>query len=119
MILQNRQNVYRTLIRIIYTTGEWSGFKWFKNVANFDVNSINKKSLVSYILEVDIEYPIKLHELHNDYPLTPEKLSIPYDILSDYCKKLSDTHGIKVCNVKKLIPNLGDKTNYSVHYSNL
>ena len=40
-----------------------------------------------YILKVDLEYPDELHALHNDYPLVPEKLVIPYNILSDYCKK--------------------------------
>ena len=27
--------------------------------------------------------------MHNDYPLAPEKISIPYEILSDYCKKVA------------------------------
>ena len=57
--------------------------------------------------------------MHNDYPLAPEKLAIPYNMLSDYCKKIADEYGIKVGNVKKLIPNLGNKTNYVVHYRNL
>ena len=34
-------------------------------------------------------------------------------------KKIADKYGIKVGNVKKLIPNLGDKTDYVVHYKNL
>ena len=38
---------------------------------------------------------------------------------SDYCKKIVDKYEIKVSDVKKLIPNLGDKTNYVVHYRNL
>ena len=46
-----------------------------------------KKSSAGYILEVDLEYPDELHALHNDHPLAPEKLTIPYDMLSDYCKK--------------------------------
>ena len=66
----------------------YSGFKWLKNVDNFDVNSIKEKRLIGYILEVDLEYPNELHELHNDYPLAPEKLAIPYEMSSDYCKKL-------------------------------
>ena len=57
--------------------------------------------------------------MHNDYPLAPEKLAIPYDMLSDYCKKVSDNYGIKVGYVKKLVPNLGDKTNYIVRYKYL
>ena len=51
------------------------------------------------ILEVDLEYPKELHDLHNDYPLAPERL--------------------KVNKVEKLIPNLNDKKKYIVHYENL
>ena len=40
-------------------------------------------------------------------------------MLSKYCKKNGDKHEIKVGDVKKLIPNLGNKTNYVVHYRNL
>ena len=57
--------------------------------------------------------------LHNDYPLAPEKLAIPYDMLPDYCKKIADDYVIKVGDVKKLIPNLGEKTNYVLHYRNV
>ena len=94
-------------------------FKWLKNVDGFDVNSISEKSLIGYILEVDLEYPDELHALHNDYPLAPEKLAISYDMLSDYCKKIADEYEIKVGDVKKLIPNLGNKTKYVLHYKNL
>ena len=65
----------------------YGGFKWLKNVDNFDVNSISKNSLIGNILEVDLEYPEEWQKLHNDYSLAPEKLAIPYD-MSDYCKKL-------------------------------
>ena len=81
--------------------------------------SVSENSPIGYILEVDLEYPEKLHKSHNDYPLASEKLSIPYDMLPDYCKKLADKYGIKVGDVKKLIPNLGGKTNNVVHYKNL
>ena len=93
----------------------YGGFKWLKIVAGFDVNSISKKSLIGYILEVDLE----IHVLHNNYPLAPKKLGITYDMLSDYCKKIADEYGIKVGDVMKLIPNLGNKTNYVLHYRNL
>ena len=53
----------------------------------------------SCILEVDLEYPKSLHDWHNDYPLAPER--------------------IKVNKAKKLIPNLGDKEKYVLHYENL
>ena len=91
-----------------------SGFECLKNVDGFDVNSISEKSEIGYFLEVDLEYLDELHVLHNDYPLAPEKLAIPYDMLSDYCKKIADKYGIKVDDVMKLILNLGNKTNYVV-----
>ena len=65
-------------------------FEWLENIHEFDINSINEKSDTGYILEVDIEYPDELHELHNDYPLAPEKLAVSSDMLSKYCKKIAD-----------------------------
>ena len=96
-----------------------SRFIWLKNVDNFDVNSIGEERSIGYILEVDLKYPDKLHVLHNDYPLAPEKIGIPYDILSDSYKTIADEYEIKVGEVGKLIPNLGDKTNYVLHYRNI
>ena len=58
------------------------------NVDGFNVNSISDKSPMGYFLEIDLEYPDELHELHNDYPLAPKKLAVSYDMLSEYCKKL-------------------------------
>ena len=77
-------------------------------MARFDVNSTSENSPIGYILEVDPGYPNKLHVLHNGYPLAPEKIAIPYDTLSDYCKKIADEYEIKVGDVKILILNLGD-----------
>ena len=51
------------------------------------------------ILEVDLKYPEKLHDLHNDYPLAPER--------------------VKVNDVEKLIPNLNDKKKYVIHHETL
>ena len=51
------------------------------------------------ILEVDLEYPIELHDLHNEYPLAPEKLMIG--------------------KVEKLVSNLQNKTNYVIHHTTL
>ena len=39
--------------------------------------------------------------------------------MSDYCKKVADEYEIKVGDVKKSTPNLGNKTNYVLHYRNL
>ena len=69
-------------------------------------------SSIGYFLEVDIKYP---DELHNDYPIAPEKLGVSSDMLSKSCKKVADKYEIKVDDVEKLIPNLGNKTLYVVH----
>ena len=76
-----------------------------KNVDNFDANLISEKKPIGYILKVDLEYQDELEILHNDYPLAPEKLSIPCDMLSDYCKKIPDEYRTKVGDVKKINPN--------------
>ena len=97
----------------------YKGFKWLKSIDKFDIMSISEKSSIGYFLEVELEYPEELHELHNDFPLAPEKLTVSNDMLSKYCKKIGDKYEIKVGDVKKLIPNLGNKTNYVLHYRNL
>ena len=97
----------------------YEGLEWLKNVDEFDVMSISEKSPIGYFLEVDLEYPDELHELHNDYPLAPEKLAVSSDMLSNYCKKIADKYEIKVGDAKRLISDLGNKTNYVVHYRNL
>ena len=87
----------------------YGGFKWLKSVDKFDVNSISENRSIGYILQTDLEYPDKLHVLHNDYPLAPEKHAITYYMLSDFCKEIADEYEIKVGDVKQFIPNLGRK----------
>ena len=73
------------------------GFEWMceEELKNWR----NNASSSGCILEVDLEYPKELHDLHNDYPLAPERL--------------------KVAGVEKLISNLYDKKNYIVHHKAL
>ena len=40
-------------------------------------------------------------------------------MLSKYCKEIVDKYNTKVGDIKNLIPNLGNKTKYVVHYRNL
>ena len=78
-------------------------FKW---MTDQEINNIFNNQIVQVwektpcILEVDLEYPEELHDLHNDYPLCPERVE---------CDR----------GVKKLIPNLRHKNNYVIHYKNL
>ena len=97
-------------------------FEWLKNVDEFNVMTINGKSDIGYFLEVDLEYPEELNELHNDYPLASGKLAVSNDmffVLSSCCKSISNEYEIKVGEVKKIIPNLANKTKYVVCYRNL
>ena len=72
-----------------------------------------------YILEVDLDYPPELHDLHSDYPLAPEKMVIIPEMLSPYQHALKEELNYKPAKVEKLLPNLWDKENYVVHYRNL
>ena len=74
---------------------------------------------IGFILEIDLEYPSELHDMHNDYPLAPEKLEISQNMLSNYCFNIADKYGIKSGGFNKLVPNLGNKSKYVVHYKNL
>ena len=97
------------------------GFKWMTK------NQIDKIDLAKYkedgkkglILEVDLEYPEELHNLHNDYPLAPEKLKVTKDMLSEYCKTIMQKHKISTGLVHKLTPTLKNKEKYVLHYRNL
>lgn len=52
-----------------------------------------------YIFEVDLDYPARLHDLHNDYPFCAENMYVP-----------------GTTNIKKLLLTLFDKKNYVIHY---
>ena len=85
-------------------------FKWLnqKEIHKFDVNSIGENSSDWYILEVDLEYPDEIHELHKDYPLAPEKFEIRQNILSNYFNSIANYYAIKIGAVNKILPTLGN-----------
>ena len=55
-----------------------NSFKWVKNIDQIEekLMKINSNSSTGYILEVDLEYPKELHDIHNDYQLEPQKINI-------------------------------------------
>ena len=56
-----------------------NGFKWVKNLLQFNesfIKGYNKNSDREYFLEVDIEYPKKLFNLHKDLSFLPERKKI-------------------------------------------
>ena len=79
------------------------GFKWLTSGEMeklYDNQVIQVWEKTPCVLEVDLEYPENLHDLHNDYPFCPERVK---------------------CNngVEKLIPNLRNKMKYVIYYKNL
>ena len=83
----------------------YEGLKWLKIYDNFYVISVNEKSSIGYLLEVDFEYSDELHELNNDYPLAPEKRF--RHMLSKCCRKIADKYEIKSWKCKKIDSKFG------------
>ena len=73
---------------------EWMNEKELKNWERF----VDKEG-IGCILEVDLEYPVELHDFHNDFPLAPERLTLG--------------------KVEKLTQNLRDKEKMVLHGKNL
>ena len=97
------------------------GFKWMKqeHIDKLDLSKYKEDSEKGLMLEVDLEYPKELHDLHNDYPLGAEKVKVTENMLSDYCKKIAEKYNTSVGLVQKLIPTLSNKNKYVLHYRNL
>ena len=95
-----------------------SRFKW-NDPKEFDLNKYSSNSSKGCVLEVDLEYSKELCELHNDYPLAPDKIEIKREMLSNYLPKITHFYNILISNVKKLVQNLFDKEKYVLHYENL
>lgn len=78
----------------------YGGFQWVdkQDIINFNINSIGLNDDIGYILEVDLEYPRKIHDLHADLPFCSEHLTAPGK------------------RDKKLLLTLYAKKRYVVHY---
>ena len=94
-------------------------WKDFEDPEEIILDNYHENSNKGIILEVDLEYPEELHDLHNDYPCAPEKIIVTNDMLSDYCRNIKNLYGNSSGNVSKLIPTLNKKTKYVLHYQNL
>ena len=77
-------------------------FVWIKDTSQFNedfIKNYNGESDEGYFLDVDVQYPEKLHELHNDLPFLPERM--------------------KIEKIERLVTNLRDKSEYVIHIRNL
>jgi hypothetical protein len=69
-------------------------------------------------VECDLVYPRELHDLHNDYPLAPERINVNKNELSNYQLNQLKIHSQKFDDkIEKLIPNVKNKISNS--YKNL
>ena len=80
------------------------------------MNKYTNNSSKRCVLEVDIEYPKELKELHNDYPLVLEKIEMKKEMFSNYQLKIDNLYNILIVTVKKLVPNFFECV---LHYENL
>ena len=107
-----------------YTMSQYlptGGFRWLKQteIDKLDLNKYKDESKRGIILEVDLECPKELHNLHNDYPIAAEKVKVKNEILSDYCKQIGDKYNNSTGQVHKLIPTLSNKEKDVLRYRNL
>ena len=100
----------------------YRSLKWDDKITEDDIISYDN-GRTGYILEVDLEYPKELHDLHNDYPLAPEVMNVKTNMLSekqvDIYKLINGSKEPKDEKTKKLILNLNDKSQYVVHIRTL
>ena len=112
-------NLYGWAMSQYLPTGKFEWLTEQQIEGELNLNEYKEESNRGLILEVDLEYPEELHDLHNDYPLAPEKIKVKKDMLSEYSRKIAEKYQISTGSVHKLIPTLGKKEKYVLHYRNL
>ena len=100
----------------------YRSLNWDDKITEDDIINYDN-GRTGYILEVDLEYPKELHDLHNDYPLAPEVMNVKANMLSEeqveIYKLINGSKEPKDEKTKKLILNLNDKSKYVVHIRTL
>jgi hypothetical protein len=88
--------------------------QWKENIINMAEDSNQ-----GCIFEVDLDYPIELHDLHKDYPLAPENREVGLEELSPMMLYLKEKNQLHYTKTAKLCGTLNHKKNYKVHYRTL
>ena len=80
-------------------------FKWMtdKEIRKTNLGKYKADSKEGLILEVDLEYPKELHDLHNDYPIAPEKVKVSKNMPKTMKKAKKTAKGIKKNVIKNNI----------------
>ena len=71
------------------------------NYKKFHLNKHKRNCSKDCVLEVDLEYPKELCQLHNDYALVPNKIKIKEKMLSKQQVMIPDVYNIPASNFKK------------------
>ena len=67
----------------------YADFKWnFSKMDEKKVLKYNDEDDIGYILEVDLDYPETIHDLHKDHPMCPEIMTVSEGMLSDLQKDI-------------------------------
>ena len=77
-----------------------------KRNQKIDLAKYKEDSKKGVKLEDNLEYPQKLHDLHKEFPLAPEKMKVTKEMLSSYCGISKRKFNIGIGQVHKLIPTL-------------
>lgn len=115
IIYQDMNNLYGGAMCMPLPIGD---FRWEESTL-FTSEMIKKMSWNQsrgYTFMVDLKYPNELHDLHNQYPLAPEKMTITPKMVSKYNHDLAKKAGEQIKSSEKLVPNLNDKKDYVVNY---
>ena len=99
IIYLDTSNLYSYAMPKFFWTSE---FKWI-DPKERDLNKYTSNTSKNCVLEVDLEYPTGLWELHNDYPLASNKTEIKREMLSEYQLKIPDYFSIPIGNVKTFL----------------
>ena len=76
-------------------------FKWIEEISGFNedfIKSYNDDNDEEFFLEIDVQYPLSLHNLCNGLNFSPERM--------------------KIKKFQKPVANLHDKTEYVMHINN-
>lgn len=100
----------------------YSNFNWMTKdqFENIDWATIDTETEIGYVLEVDLEYPKTLHDLHSNFPLAPETMIVEFDDLSPYSQSAyMSLEKQKRYKDQKLLATFDDREKYVVHFKNL
>ena len=98
-----------------------NNFHWLNEseLEELDIQNFDSDGEHGVIVECDLVYPEYLFEMHKDYPLAPNPISITKDMLCEDVQRFLDDNNLGFSEEKRLTPNFLPKKHYVVHIKNL